>query len=72
MICKNATIKKCKESDKKTEKDIWCLYSKDGKKLLGRHPTKEAAQKQLAAVEIHKSGAKHLSKITNYLFLFEE
>ena len=70
MLCRKATIKKCKESDKKSSKDVYCVYDKAGDKLLGRHPSKESAEKQLAAIEINKH-AKHLAKITNYLFLFE-
>ena len=50
---KLATIRKCKEKDKEPGKP-WCLYSKDQSKLLGRHKTKESAEKQMAAVEIAK------------------
>jgi hypothetical protein len=32
----------------------WALHTKDGKKILGIHPTKEAAQKQEEAIEISK------------------
>lgn len=71
MLCREATIKKCRESDKKSSKDIYCVYNKAGDKLLGRHPSKESAEKQLAAIEIHKGSSKHLFKVTNYLFLFE-
>lgn len=35
----------------------WYLYSHDGKKILGRHPTKTAAQHQEAAVNISKARA---------------
>lgn len=71
MVCRKATIKKCKGSDKESSKDLYCVYDRKGEKLLGRHPSKEAAKKQLAAIEISKH-SKHLSKITNYLFLFEQ
>ncbi len=33
----------------------WCLYSKDGKKLLGKHPTRAAAVKQEYAINIAKA-----------------
>ena len=32
----------------------WVVTSKDGKKVLGRHKTRAAALKQLAAVEASK------------------
>jgi len=68
MICKNAIIRKCKSGDAQEGKP-WCLYSHENK-LLGRHPSEEAAKKQEAAIKA-KGGSKHLSKVTNYLFLFE-
>jgi len=70
MLYRDATIKKCHEADKESSKDVYCVYNKAGDKLLGRHPSKESAEKQLAAIEISKH-AKRLSKVTNYLFLFE-
>jgi len=33
----------------------WCLYSKDGSKKLGCHPSKTAAQRQESAVNISKA-----------------
>lgn len=33
------------------------LYTKDGKRILGRHATKVAAQKQEAAINISKARA---------------
>jgi len=68
MIGKKAVIRKCKSGDAEENK-TWCLYSHENK-LLGRHPSKESAQKQESAIEISKH-SKHISKITNYLFLFE-
>ena len=53
-------IKKCKDSDKDdrpAKEQVWCLYSKDGKKLLGRHPTEESAKKQEQAIQIIKQKA---------------
>lgn len=35
----------------------YCVYTKDGSRELGCHPTLEAAQKQLAAVEVSKRDA---------------
>ena len=55
MISRCAVIKECRESDidpdrPKSEQKI-CLYTHDGKKLLGRHPNKESAEKQEAAIK---------------------
>ncbi len=49
-------IKKCKASDAEPGKP-WCLYTKDGSRLLGRHATKEAARKQEAAIQATLSEA---------------
>ncbi len=35
----------------------WYLYSHDGKKILGRHPTQAAAKRQEAAVNLSKARA---------------
>jgi hypothetical protein len=35
----------------------WYLYSSDGKKILGRHPTKAAAKRQEAAINLAKARA---------------
>ena len=69
MLYRDAIIRKCKSGDAEEGKP-WCVYDKKEEKLLGRHPSKESAEKQLAAIEISKH-AKSLSKVTNYLFLFE-
>jgi len=55
---KEAVIKKLLEKDKDPNKSDseqeWGLYTRDGSKLLGRHPSKEEAEKQEAAIEINK------------------
>ena len=63
-------IKKCKEKDKESGKP-WCLYSKDGTKLLGRHKTKEDALAQERAINISKHGRflKFLKKISHVIRL---
>lgn len=56
------TIRRCKPSDRDPDRpakdQVWCLYSKDEDKLLGRHPTKEKAEKQERAVQIQKARSK--------------
>ena len=47
---KIAVIRKCKKGDAEEGKP-WCLYMHDGSKLLGRHPSKESAEKQEAAIK---------------------
>lgn len=49
-----AMIRKCKKGDGQAGKP-WCLYTKDGKRLLGRHKTKEDCYKQEAAIHSHGS-----------------
>lgn len=34
----------------------WVVLDHTGKKVLGTHPTKEEAEKQLRAIEMHKHG----------------
>jgi hypothetical protein len=41
----------------------WVVYSKKGGKRLGTHPTKDAALKQLAAIEISKQKQKQVKEI---------
>jgi hypothetical protein len=48
-------IKKCREKDKRSAGDVWCVYSKDGDRLLGRYRTREEAEKRLRQVEYFKS-----------------
>ena len=38
------------------------VFDKTGKKLLGTHPTRAAAVKQLAAIEISKKGKGNAKK----------
>jgi len=55
-----AVIKKCREQDlddRPKSKQKWCLYTHDGKRLLGRHPSEEAAQKQERAIQVNKHGS---------------
>lgn len=56
------TIRRCKPSDRDPDRpadeQVWCLFSKDEGKLLGRHPTKEKAEKQERAIQIQKARAK--------------
>lgn len=57
-MLKLATIKKCREEDKDDRPESeqrWCLYTKDGSELLGRHPTKEEAMDQEAAIHANAS-----------------
>lgn len=60
MELRTAVIKKCRKKDKDDRpaaKQRWCLYSSDGKKLLGRHPSKDKALKQERAIQVRKHGS---------------
>ena len=52
-------ISKCKvediDPDKPKSDQVWCVYSEDGSKLLGRHATRDEAVQQLRAVEANKA-----------------
>lgn len=54
-------IDKCRASDITSDRpkseQKWCVYTSDKKRLLGRHPSREKALKQLAAIEISKKAA---------------
>jgi len=57
---KESIIKQCPKKDKDDRPDSqqrWCLYTHDGDRLLGRHPSKEKAQAQERAVQSHKHGS---------------
>jgi len=52
-------IKPCKKKDldnRPLSEQKWCLYARSTGKLLGRHPSKEAAKAQEVAIQIHKHG----------------
>ncbi len=51
-----AAVQKCKKGDGKTGKP-WCLYTKDGSRLLGAHKSEEDAYKQEAAIHAAMSEA---------------
>ena len=46
-------IRKCKDKDKRSADDVWCVYSEKGR-LLGRYKTKKEAEKRLRQVEYFK------------------
>jgi len=58
---KEAVLKRCPKKDKKPGKN-WCLYDSKGKRLLGRHPTKEDAMKQERAVHARKGSQNDIEK----------
>lgn len=41
-------IKRCRSSDKP-----WCLYTRDGSRVLGRRPSRSRAERQERAVKAH-------------------
>lgn len=49
-----ATVRKCKEEDKRNASDVWCVYSESTGRLLGRYRTKEEAEERLRQVEYWK------------------
>ena len=52
-----AVIKKLRKEDKDdrpAEEQVWGLYTSDGSRLLGRHPTKEKAKAHERAVQYYK------------------
>lgn len=67
-------IKKCLKKDidlnRPMSEQKWCLYSKDGSKLLGRHPSKESALKQERAVQIHKHASIGIGGTMSLLWVY--
>lgn len=69
-VLKTAIIKKCRKADldpkRSAKEQIWCLYSKKNPdKLLGRHPSKDAAMEQEKAIHVRKGST--LSVVANKL-----
>ncbi len=60
-MLRTAVIHKCRKQDhdpaRPESEQSWCLYTHDGKQLLGRHPTEESAERQERAIQVHKHGA---------------
>jgi hypothetical protein len=57
-VTKTAVIHECKPSDKTDDRPAseqkWCLYTSDGSRLLGRHPSKDKAENQERAIQVNK------------------
>jgi hypothetical protein len=57
---RTAVIRECRSQDRDDRpaaQQRWCLYTSDGKKLLGRHPSKAKAMKQERAIQVRKHGS---------------
>lgn len=58
QIIKEAIIKRCPKKnltdDRQKSEQKWCLFDRNGDRLLGRHPTKEKAEVQERAVQFFK------------------
>lgn len=68
-IIKEAVIKQCPKKDKDdrpSSQQKWCLFTSDGSRLLGRHPSKEKALSQERAIQ----KAKHSSNEDFYKKLY--
>lgn len=56
--CKESIIKECPKKnltdDRPLEEQKWCLFDSKGERLLGRHPSKEKAEKQENFIQILK------------------
>jgi len=59
-------IKKCRKGDGKAGKP-WCLYTKDGSRLLGAHKSQEDCYKQEAAIKAHGSMVATLDAVAEAL-----
>jgi hypothetical protein len=57
-----AIVKSCRKGDSKPGKKI-CLYTKDGKRLLGAHKSEQDAHKQEAAIHAKSSVAAVLDDV---------
>jgi len=55
---RTAIIRRCQEKDidptRPRSEQLYCLFTKDGNSLLGRHPTKKEAEEQERAIQIRK------------------
>lgn len=58
-----AHVSHCKAEDKRDSKDVWCVYSHDWEKLLGRYQYKEDADQRLKEVEYFKSQGKRKAQL---------
>lgn len=56
-------IKKCRKRDldPKRPKHRVCLYTKDGKRLLGRHRSHESALRQERVIQMRKRGRRRIA-----------
>lgn len=50
---KIAVVQNCKEKDKDTADDVWCVYAESGR-CMGRYKTKGEAEERLAQVKMFK------------------
>ncbi len=53
LLEKHAVVQKCKEKDKDTAADVYCVYAESGR-LMGRYKTKEEAEDRLKQIEMFK------------------
>lgn len=53
-------IKKCRVIDRTSRRPVkdqrWCLWDSKGKRILGRHPSREKALKQERLIQLRKRG----------------
>ena len=72
MLYEESIVRKCLNKDKDDRPDSkqkYCLYTSDGKKLLGRHPSKEKALKQEKAIQVNKHSSDDENMINNIIDL---
>jgi len=63
---KKAVIHECRPSDqddRPADEQKWCLYTSDGDRLLGRHPSKDKAENQERAIQVNKHSSLRRSLI---------